>query len=941
MSRDVLLVEDDPIYRASLVHLYAPDGYRFFEAASPSEGIRILEDNPHIQVVLLDLSFQNHSGTVVLDHIRERGDHYRVIVLTAHDELLAMESAREYGLFNYLPKTERSSHPAIRFSLDQAFKDLDRAVLRRKMDYLLKVQKRINENRDRKGTLDLVCEGVQSIVGAYTCHIRVYDFKRGDFHLEGFSPDGPLRQLFDTPRAKGVPFSGRVVRTGKPERCNDLQQDPEFRELRRKALARRNASTDADEYWKTASSAYIVPISTGFFGKLVDAVLNVSSQSPGFFDDEKCAQVDEFVHQANIAITKDWLQRKRGELQEDYSIITEMLSTMRNHLLAGPEVLRRIYSTVTQQLAALVNAEVVSVFLYNDRTARIEKVAEYRGNEHVEEPDEAYEVGKSYVGAVFDGGTIHLQATPPGKPLDDPRYDHSGTEQYAHIIPSGKLEHYVGVPIVAGGTTQGVLRVMNKKSEYYGEVMGNGGVPTQPGRLPLLERGFTLDCRHVVEITASHLAIAIQNAELLQEEERQLEEMQNVGAAGRYISSRLDIDEVLKETLAAMAAVMHAEICMLFLLDDGEDQVVLTQCYGIPEKELAGASYRLGEGVTGMVAETGEARLIGKAQRNDGKFDARIQRYLTEKDGRPREIESLMVVPIRGKAAPLGVMKVINKVGEDPRYRENDLKLFNTFGRYVGGAIENARIYKRTNERLAIAEETAALSVILRVAAHEIRNTSGIIPANVMLIRKALSGPDDSIDRMLTLIEENAVEATEFANEIDGFSSTGSDQKQALDINEVIREAMDALRFDVPRYDPSMAIRVDAALSEDPLVCDIYRRAFIQIVRNIVINALQALDGREDGFVRVTSRGGVGEAEPVAAITFEDNGLGILPSHVERIFDGGFTTKKGKGSGVGLWLVRKHLDLLRGTIEVDSRRGEGTTFLVRIPLVPPRAVSCG
>lgn len=939
--RNVLLIDDNAPFRQSIIYRFGEDGYRFFEAGSPSEGIRQLNAHPEIRVILLDLRFPGESGTAVLDHISDDADQYRVIVLTEHGELLGADRAGEYEVFNYLPKAERSSRQAIRFSLDQAFKDLDRAVLRRKMDYILRVQQRINENRDRKGTLDLICEGVKSIVGAYTCHIRVYDFKRGDFHLEGFAPDGPLRQLFDSPRAKGAPFSGQVVRTGKPQRFPDLQQDPEFRELKRKALARRNGTTDADDYWETASSAYIVPISTGFFGKVVDAVLNVSSQSIGFFDDERCKQVDEFVHQANIAITKDWLQRKRGELQEDYTIITEMLSNMRDHLLAGPDVLQRIYNTVTQKLAELVNAEVVSVFMYNPWTARIEKVAEYRGNAHVAEPDEVYEVGRSYVGAVFeDSATIHLQAMPPGKPLDDPRYDHSNTEQYAGLIPSGKLEHYVGVPIVAGGTIQGVLRVMNKKSEYYGEVMSNGGVPRSSGRLPLLERGFTLDCRHVVEITASHLAIAIQNAELLQEEERRLEDMQNVGAVGRYISSRLELDEVLKETLAAMAAVMHAEICMLFLRDEADDQVVLTQCYGIPHAELEGASYQLGKGVTGTVAETGEPRLIDKAQGNDGKYDALIQRYLTAKDGRPRGIESLMVVPIRGKDALLGVMKVINKVGQDPRYSEKDLELFNTFGRYVGGAIDNARIYKRTNERLAVAEETAALSVILRVAAHEIRNTSGIIPANVKLIREALGTPDENIAAMLALIEDNAIEATEFANEIDGFSATATDERQPIDVNEVIREAMNALRFDLPRLVRSTTARLDASLSEEPLVCEIYRRPFIQIVRNIVINGVQALDGTEGGLVRVTSRGGAGESDAEAVITFEDNGPGIVPSHVERIFEGGFTTKKGKGSGMGLWLVRKHLDLLSGSVEVDSQRGEGTTFRVRIPLAPNRTASC-
>lgn len=932
--KPVLLIEDHADFREALLLLFESDEYRFFEAASPTEGILVLEENPQIHVILLDLSFPGDvSATAVLDYVRKRPEHYRVIVLTAHEDLLPVEQALVYRPFHYLPKSDHFS--ALRFSLDQAFQSLETATMTRKMKSQQEVQKRINENRAVEGTLDLICESVRSIVGAYTCHIRVYDFGRGDFHLMGFAPDGRLRQIFKEPRAKGELFSGRVVETGIPECCDDLQRNHEFRAFKRKALARHSASIDARDYWDTVASAYIVPIFTSIFGPTVDAVLNVSSRSTRFFDSEKQALVHEFVDQASLVITKDWLQRKRDEIHQDYGHISAMLSDMRDRL-AGPDGLPSMYSTVTERLSALVNAEVVSIFLYNERTSRIENVAEYRGNRLVDAPDEWYEVGKSYVGKVFESGETLQRQSAPGKPLEkDPELEHATTKRYAAIIPSGTLHHYLGVPIMAGGKIQGVLRAMNKKSEYYDEAMrsrtegtGNGRGSPAHARSCLLERGFSLDCRNVVEITASHLSIAIQNADLVQEQRRRVEQLQTLGEVGRIISSEFHIEAVLKQTIEAMAVVMEAEICMLFLRSDGEDRIVLRQCYGIPEREIEGATYAIGERVTGGVASTGVAVLIEKATDNDGKYDRQIRRYLTKRDGRRREIESLMVVPIVAKSTLLGVLKVINKVGDDPHYQAADLELFETFGRYVGVAIENAQIYTLTNDRLSIAERDAALSDLVRAVAHEINNTSGLIPANVAAVRKELGAASESVEEMLSVIDDVANQATEFANEITGFSAARRGERRELDVNAVIKSTLREL--DEDRY----AARLTKVLTEDPLVCVLYETPFKQIVRNIVINAFQALEERNDGVVTISTSRGTGPLAGLAVVQFRDNGPGIRPDHLERIFEVDFTTKP-SGNGIGLWLVRKQLDLIGGTIEVASTLGDGALFTVKLPLVSP------
>jgi signal transduction histidine kinase/CheY-like chemotaxis protein len=924
----VLLVDDNDYYRSSLVQLLRNEPYSFVEATSPEEGIAALEAHQDLRVILLDLSFKNggpQAETVVLEHLKNRADCYRVIVLTGHDELLAAERAREYSVFNYLPKAERSSEQAIRFSLRQAFKDLERVALDRRVHLLLEVQQRLSAGRNLEETLDFICMAVRTSVGAYTCHLRVYDFMGGDYHLKGFSGSNQrMRSVFERPRRKGELFSGRVVESGEDEVLDDLQNREEFRRFAAAALAARNATLEEEEYWRTVQSAYLVPIKTATFEPAVDAVLNVSSDSTGYFLPDKCALVQEFAALAALAITKHWLQTKRLEIHQDYSQISAMLSEM-SASLKGTEVLAGIYGVVTRRIAEIVNAEVVSIFIYDDAREQLENVAELSGNVQVQSPNEVYRPWQSLTGSVFAGGEpIQLPdpaIAPRVRPTEDSRYDHANKEGYLRRIPSGELEHYLAVPIRIGGSIRGVLRAMNKKSRYYDQAMAGGD------GLCLLERGFSADCRNALVITASHLAVAIRNAELLKEKDRQVDKTRSLAAVGRLIGSALQLDQLLKLTIEQMAEVMQAEICMLFLRD--EDRIVLKQCIGMPI--IAAAEYKIGEGLTGLVAQNRKNCLMATTDDNRGKYDAIITAFLGEKHGPRSRIESLMVVPVIAKDTVLGAMKVINKVGDHYQYGESDLELFRAFADYVGVAIYNAQIYKGANDRLAIAERNATLSSLVSAVGHEINNTSALIPTNVAAIRAELGTSSTTVDEMLDLIEDAAGQASEFANELAGFAGKWTSKKEALDVNIVVGAAMKSLGADRQRYEKGGAVIVNISPSPQPLICELYRTPFIQIVKNIVINAFQALEGRRQGIIQVSTALSDGDANGTATVEIVDNGPGIKAKDIGRIFEPGFSTKS-KGTGVGLWLVRTHLELLGGSITVESKPGKGARFIVRIPL---------
>jgi signal transduction histidine kinase len=103
----------------------------------------------------------------------------------------------------------------------------------------------------------------------------------------------------------------------------------------------------------------------------------------------------------------------------------------------------------------------------------------------------------------------------------------------------------------------------------------------------------------------------------------------------------------------------------------------------------------------------------------------------------------------------------------------------------------------------------------------------------------------------------------------------------------------------------------------------------VQVIMNIMINAVQAMD--EKGTIRIVTRSNAARDSVEAAIT--DTGRGIEPEQIDRIFDPFFTTKEsGRGTGLGLSIAYGIVTTHRGTISVQSQPGMGSTFTIRFPV---------
>src|SRR6185312_5153964 len=611
------------------------------------------------------------------------------IVLTAHEEFLAAERAKAFDVFSYQAKAQGSFAQSIIFEVERAFWDLERAALSAKMASHLEIQERINSNGNLDQTLDLISGHALELTRAYTCHIRLFDHDRGDFQLKackGMPGLSNVESIFSQRKALSEAYSGKVAQTGQPEIINDLQNDGPFKQMKAGILINGGAAREVIDYLDNARSAYVVPINSGILDVGVDAVLNISSDLTNFFaDDGRRKLIDDFVTQAGLAISKHWLKEKRVAIHSAYRNLSEMLDEVSSELEAD-DSMDRIFDIVFKRVSWALGPEIISIFLFNAEKNGLEQVAEWKLNARAKPPNEVFKVDKGLVGWVYvNQKPIRLpnfQEKLFVNPAEDIRYDPSLSKAFLDDVPSGRFEHCLCVPIKLGTRTIGVIAAINKKSIVYDECKDLKELKSNS--LCLLTRGFSEDCQTELEIAASHLAVAIQNSELVGKLNKKVSQLKGLYSIGQRVSSEKNVNDVLKLIVRLTADAMNAEICMLFLKNETGDSVMLSQCYGM--EPIPNASYKLGEGKTGLVAQTGVSILEKNALKNHkGKYDDEIIKFLREKYNHENQhIESFLAVPIVVKGEIQGVIKVINKRQTPFQFDEDDQHLFEILAAQIG-----------------------------------------------------------------------------------------------------------------------------------------------------------------------------------------------------------------------------------------------------------------
>jgi nitrogen fixation/metabolism regulation signal transduction histidine kinase len=225
------------------------------------------------------------------------------------------------------------------------------------------------------------------------------------------------------------------------------------------------------------------------------------------------------------------------------------------------------------------------------------------------------------------------------------------------------------------------------------------------------------------------------------------------------------------------------------------------------------------------------------------------------------------------------------------------------------------------------AEKGAVVGRLAAAIAHEIRNPLNYINLTLDHLRSSFA-PEDQEKRttFVRLTDQLKTEVARINRHITDFLKYSRPSKLELQDLDIRAEAEDALRLVEVRADEcgieTKIEQVDALL---PVLAD--REALRSVFTNLVINAVEAIDGGGGGKVSIRLSN-TGENSVKVEVT--DTGRGISPEDISKVFEPYFSTKE-TGTGLGLAIVKKAVDDHGGTINVASKQGSGTTFTIILP----------
>ncbi|MGH9756878.1 MAG: two-component system sensor histidine kinase NtrB, partial [Candidatus Acidiferrales bacterium] len=256
----------------------------------------------------------------------------------------------------------------------------------------------------------------------------------------------------------------------------------------------------------------------------------------------------------------------------------------------------------------------------------------------------------------------------------------------------------------------------------------------------------------------------------------------------------------------------------------------------------------------------------------------------------------------------------------------------------INGVVASARDVtevKRVEQQLQQSEKLASMGQMMAGAAHELNNPlTAILGVSDLLHDRAA---DDVTRRQTELILQQARRAAAIVQDLLSFSRPAAAGREKIHIEEIVRSALDSRMLAMREKKISVVWEAEESLP----AMEADSRLLSQVFTNLFLNAEQAIAARgESGNLRVS----IARDTSRIGVTIADDGLGISPENLDKIFDAFFSTKRpGGGSGLGLTICLAVIKEHGGTIEVKSSPGNGASFRVLLPFAeipaPPESAA--
>jgi two-component sensor histidine kinase len=446
----------------------------------------------------------------------------------------------------------------------------------------------------------------------------------------------------------------------------------------------------------------------------------------------------------------------------------------------------------------------------------------------------------------------------------DPRFVYvPGTREYA-------FRSLLAVPLRIAGKTLGAMNVQTTAVHEYA-----------PDGIELLA------------VIADLAAGAIEKASLYDSMRRQIMELSTLAEASKTITSPLYLEEMLRLIVEMATGTLNARLCSLMLLDERTGELVLTASHRAGERYQSRPSLRAGEGIVGLVAQTGQPIAVADVLEDP--------RFVHKEMARAEGLRALLAVPLVVREKVIGVF---NCYKDRPhQFTPEEISLFSTLANQTALATENSTLIVR--------------SAVVREMHHRVKNNLQTI---AMLLRLQLRDGRDVSGREVLTETINRILSIAAVHEIlsvEGF--------RLINVRDLLGRVTQTVGQTMARP----TLRVEIVIEGDDLYMPSQQATSVALaVTELVQNALEhAFPERVEGRIRVL----LAQTEGEWIIEVTDDGIG-LPAGADPMAT----------DNLGLKIVRTlATEDLKGQFLLQSDDGHGTRATVTVPRTRDAGLTLG
>ena len=658
------------------------------------------------------------------------------------------------------------------------------------------------------------------------------------------------------------------------------------------------ADAVADEHYDATSAV------TGHWRRMLGApllrqgeplgVMVVAWREPGETPRRQVELLQTFADQAAIAIENVRLFNETKEALDQQTAISEVLRVISN----SPADVQPVLDAVAQRAARICEADVSDIILADGAGIRVAATVGNLGRPlgEIVPLDRTTVMGRSMV----DRGIVHIsdlqsetQEFPLGSEL---------ARKYGHRT-------ILAVPLMRENRALGTI---------------------------LLRRGEVrpFEDKHVaiLKTFADQAAIAIENVRLFNETKEALEQQTATSEILKVISRTIfDLQPVLEIVLANARKLCEADRGIIFRPD--ENGSYRPVAYAVPGDAMSMATDELfAQAPIRVDRSSATGRAIADSVTvhiPDVLKDPLYQRHDVARVGGYRTI---LAVPMLRAGVPIGVL-TLSRTGDARPFTAKQVELVTMFADQAVIAIENVRLFNEIQEKSAQLEvANKHKSEFLANMSHELRTPlNAIIGFSEVLAEQMFGELNEKQTEYLKDIHESGRHLLSLINDILDLSKIEAGRMElelsTFHLPTAISNAMTLVRERAQRHGIQLELDVDKRLGE--FTGD--ERKFKQIMLNLLSNAVKFTP--DGGRVAVTAKNGADRVE----IAVRDTGIGIAPEDQAAVFEefkqvGRDRLRKAEGTGLGLALTKRFVELHGGEIRLQSEPGKGSTFSVSLPL---------